>query len=410
MATTTAPTSAGTGVRPGRLVGLDVARCLALLGMMATHLLETRAEDGSATWVAEVFSGRASALFAVLAGVTLALSTGGPRPLRGGARAARSAGLLLRALVVAAVGLALGEVDTGLAVILVNYAVLFCLGLLFVGWSARALAVLAVVAVPLAPALLWWVRPSLPERGFDSPSLDSLGEPGRLLAELLVTGYYPVLVWLAYLWLGMSLGRLDLRAVRGRTLAGLAAAGAVVAVAAVEVSDRLLARPGVVRLLDRDLWRFADRDDEEALALLHRSIDAGTYGQTPVDGAWQWLLVVAPHSSTPFDLLRTGGTALAVVSACLLLVRVLPGAAVRPLAVVTGAGTATLTLYAAHALMTAEAFPPPESGAGTVVQVAVVLGAGAALVLVGARGPLEAAVARGARALERALRRPGPAV
>lgn len=84
----------------GRLVGLDAARFLALLGMMATHLLATRSDSGDPTWVAEVLSGRASALFALLAGVSLSLMTGGPRPLRGEARVARSAGLLVRALAV----------------------------------------------------------------------------------------------------------------------------------------------------------------------------------------------------------------------------------------------------------------------------------------------------------------------
>ena len=61
-----------TATRQGRLVGLDVARCLALLGMVATHVLDARTPDGelaTAQWLA---GGRASALFAVLAGVSLA--------------------------------------------------------------------------------------------------------------------------------------------------------------------------------------------------------------------------------------------------------------------------------------------------------------------------------------------------
>jgi peptidoglycan/LPS O-acetylase OafA/YrhL len=59
-------------VAPGdRLVGLDVARCLALLGMVATHVLDERTADGGLTFE-QLAGGRASALFAVLAGVTLA--------------------------------------------------------------------------------------------------------------------------------------------------------------------------------------------------------------------------------------------------------------------------------------------------------------------------------------------------
>ena len=77
----------------GRLYGIDAARGLALLGMMATHLLPTfeSTAELAPTWVGLTFSGRASALFAVLAGVGLALSTGstGPSPApNSGVRAA----------------------------------------------------------------------------------------------------------------------------------------------------------------------------------------------------------------------------------------------------------------------------------------------------------------------------------
>ncbi|MEH3076040.1 MAG: heparan-alpha-glucosaminide N-acetyltransferase domain-containing protein [Quadrisphaera sp.] len=81
--------------RRDRLVGVDAARGLALLGMMGTHLVSRTTADGGVSWVYEVFSGRASALFAVLAGVGLALSTGRTESPRGAAapgRARRGAG------------------------------------------------------------------------------------------------------------------------------------------------------------------------------------------------------------------------------------------------------------------------------------------------------------------------------
>ena len=71
-----------------RLVGIDAARGLALAGMMATHLLPAWNEttgDATLNWI--LFPGNAAALFALLAGVGLALSTGGrtdPRPTRRG--------------------------------------------------------------------------------------------------------------------------------------------------------------------------------------------------------------------------------------------------------------------------------------------------------------------------------------
>jgi len=65
-----------------RLVGVDVARCLALLGMMATHVLAETDPDGSISASQWLAGGRASSLFALLAGVSLALMTGGREPVR----------------------------------------------------------------------------------------------------------------------------------------------------------------------------------------------------------------------------------------------------------------------------------------------------------------------------------------
>lgn len=48
------------GARAGRLVGVDVARCLALLGMVATHVLDERDADGSLTTAQWLAGGRAS--------------------------------------------------------------------------------------------------------------------------------------------------------------------------------------------------------------------------------------------------------------------------------------------------------------------------------------------------------------
>src|ERR687890_1166958 len=118
--------TAGPSVQ-ARLQGIDAARGLALLGMMATHLLPTFESnaDLTPTWIGLTFSGRAAALFAVLAGVGLALSTGKNRPLGGAELSAARRGVALRALVIAAVGLTLGGVEVNLAIILVHYAVLF---------------------------------------------------------------------------------------------------------------------------------------------------------------------------------------------------------------------------------------------------------------------------------------------
>ena len=92
----------------GRVIGVDAARCVALLGMIATHVLVERDADGVSV-AHQLAGGRASALFAVLAGVSLALVSGGSTPLRGADRRAASVRIAVRALLIALVGLVLGD-------------------------------------------------------------------------------------------------------------------------------------------------------------------------------------------------------------------------------------------------------------------------------------------------------------
>ena len=96
----------------GRIVGIDVARGVALIAMAATHmLLVVDSDDRSLTAVGWLFAGRASALFAVLAGVSLAIVTGGVAPVAP-ARDRRRARVTIavRAALIALLGLVLALV------------------------------------------------------------------------------------------------------------------------------------------------------------------------------------------------------------------------------------------------------------------------------------------------------------
>ncbi|WP_162799222.1 heparan-alpha-glucosaminide N-acetyltransferase domain-containing protein [Nocardioides sp. 616] len=383
-----------------RLVGVDVARCLALLGMVATHVLVTREADGQLSLAHALAGGRASALFAVLAGVSIALLTGAGTPVRGRERAARSAGLVARALLVGLLGLMLAALDSGLAIILTYYAVLFVLALPFLGLGARRLFLLAAGWAVLAPVASQWLRPMLPERGYASPSFEQLRDPGGLLSELLLTGYYPALPWLTYLLLGLAIGRLDLR---NRVVTGwLAALGAALAVVASALSDVLTSREDVTRALLADPPPLGSASSGPELLELLR---AGMYGTTP-DSSWAWLLVRAPHSATPFDLVQTAGSAMLVLGGCLLLAAALPVLGRRALAVLFGAGTITLTLYSLHVAMRSELLWPAEEPGSFRSHVLVLGAVGALYAARGIRGPLESAagaVAGAAAAAVRAL-------
>jgi uncharacterized membrane protein len=381
-----------------RLVGLDVARCVALLGMVATHVLLDRGADGDLALPQAIAGGRAAALFAVLAGVTLALITGRQEPVTGRERVARSLGIAMRALLIALVGLYLGGVGSGLAIILTYYGLLFLLGLPFVGLGARPLLLLTAAWVVVAPVVSQVVRPALPPRGFASPTFDQLADPGQLLSELTFTGYYPVVPWLAYLLAGMALGRLDLA--RRSVQWWVTGTGAVVALASFAVSRILTGPMGVAGDLAGSPGAPAATGPD-----LLQEISGGMFGTTPTGGPWEWLLVVAPHSATPFDLAHTIGTSYAVIGASLLLVGLVSDAGSRTVAIIFGAGTMTLSLYTLHVLMRTPAVLPEETPSSFPLHVVALMTIGGLYVYGRRRGPLEWVVASASGAAARRVRR-----
>lgn len=329
-----------------RVIGVDVARALALLGMMSVHLLPEVHEDGTLTPAFLVSAGRASALFAVLAGVGLALATGGSRPrLRPRARVA--AATLTRAVLVALIGLVLATLSPPVAVILTNYGLLFVIGWAVLGARSRTLLVAAAAWVVAAPLLNHLLRQHLPVGPGAQPSLATLGEPVETLTHLLLTGYYPVLLWTPYLLVGLAVGRMRLD--DQRTAARLALTGLVLASAARVVSDVLLRSRGWDALA-----RSGPLDVMQPWLGLDQLQARGQYGVPPTT-TWWWQAVASPHTGTPFDLATTIGSALVVLGVCLLLAH----AAARTsagwlaparwlLAMLAATGSMTLTLYSLH--------------------------------------------------------------
>jgi uncharacterized membrane protein len=374
-----------------RLVGVDAARGLALVGMVTVHVLPAEAADGSTTTAHLLAAGRSAATFAVVAGVGLALATGRTRPPGGTVRGWLSAGIGVRAVLLAAVGLLLGELDSGIAVILTYYGVLFLCALPVLGLGPRPLLALAAGVAVVVPVLSQLVRAHLPPPSFLLPTTGRLlREPGALLPELLLTGYYPVLSWTAYLFLGLAVGRLALE--RARVALRLLLAGAALAVAATAVSALLLGPLG-----GHDALR--DVVDVPPGAGVEDVVAADRFGTVPVSSPW-WLATDAPHSTTPPDLLATGGVALAVLGAALLLARRVPQL-LLPLAAMGGM---PLTLYSVHVTVVSltRAADPTRSWAVQLAAYAVLAVLWRRLV---GRGPLEALLAAAVRAVTGAGRR-----
>jgi len=372
------------GGQKARLIGIDVTRGLALLGMMAVHVLIDDA--GNPKWVSYIANGHSAATFAVLAGVGLSLTTGRARvPWAKAGRTA--AGLAGRAAAIGAIGLALGCTDGQFAyVILAYYAVLFVLAIPLVLLRTRTLVLVGVAAAVVVPVLSQWVRPALPVPTLDNPSFGYLlTDPLGLLSELLVTGAYPALPWMAYICAGLVVGRLTLSS--AKVARRLLIWGVVLGIAAAAAAWLLLGPLGgraALELAGPGLDSDMNVDD-----LL-------TLGGTTPTTSWWWLATGAPHTGAPLDLLGTIGGAVALLGAMLLLGHLAGPSLRRVISVVTAplaaAGAMTLTLYTATIVFMnspLNVFDPVES---YVIQIIVVLLFGLGWRHAVGRGPLETAV------------------
>ncbi|WP_454086217.1 DUF418 domain-containing protein [Georgenia sp. Marseille-Q6866] len=291
-----------------RIVGVDIARGLAVIGMFVAHLGHS-GPDGlhSPSWFV-VADGRPSAMFAVLAGVSIALFPGGRPVPRGPALPHGWLRIATRAGVVLVIGLLLELLGTPVAVILPSYAVTFLLVAPFIGLRPWLVGVLAAVAAVVGPTLLALL---LSARADGPAPVETTLEESYLLG-LVLTGYYPALVWIAYMLLGLCVGRLDLRSPTVQGFLGVTGVG----LALVGYGGGSYLQQTVV-------------PDSELAAQLIRS---------------------DPHSDATLELIGNAGVTLAVL-AVLLAVTALPSVAkvarllLQPLA---ATGAMALSAYSVH--------------------------------------------------------------
>nr|WP_271212798.1 heparan-alpha-glucosaminide N-acetyltransferase domain-containing protein [Rhodococcus wratislaviensis]GLK39509.1 hypothetical protein GCM10017611_63800 [Rhodococcus wratislaviensis] len=399
---TPAPTPPATPDRPTpgtRLIGIDAARGVALLGMMAVHSLYASDEMGNPTLSFTVAAGRAAALFAVLAGVGIALTTGRARVRRADA-AGTAAALAARAIVIGSIGLALGYTDAELGVVILPfYAVMFVLAIPLVLLPTRAVSLIGVIAAVGVPVIIEALGQHLPESIQESPSLiDLIDNPGGWLVELLLTGEFPALPWMAYLCAGLVIGRLRLSSVR--VAAVLLLSGTVLAVATSVLSQVLLYRIGGFEQIVAGRGVTSEQLDEILVF--------GADGRLGDSATWWWLAVDAPHTSTPLDLLGTIGSSVGVLGAMLLLGHIVSPTARRALSWVllplAAAGSMTLTLYTLHICFINSPYDRYSAVGGYTLQVLAALVIGLVIRATAGRGPLEAFVTMVAHRARSAVR------
>ena len=338
--------------RPGRVIGLDVARALAVFGMLGAHVGGVPADvvASPSSWLGAVH-GRSSVLFAVLAGVSLALLTGRTVAPAGEELVRARTRILVRAAWVFAIGVALEALGTDIDIILGVYGILFVLALPFLRWSPRRLLLAAAALAVLSPAAALLL----------TVSAQALGLEESGVALLLLNGPYPALIWWTFILIGMAVGRCDLASprVRARLLSG----GAMLAVLGY----------GAGWTTTR-WWGQA----ASAQAWVDGDVEARSWSLA-------WLSGAAPHSGTTFEIVGSVGVALAIIAGCLVAAERLPRATFPLVAV----GAMALTAYTGGVLAPAVLDEYPEGGWAWLAFIAVTVVVATGWRLAIGQGPLE---------------------
>ena len=354
-----------------RLRGVDAARAVAVVGMVMVHFGPFPAPDTALGNLYGLSHGRASVLFALLAGVGVALLTGG----RSGGQTSLTRGrLVLRGALLLPLGLWLQDFEHGALVILQYYAIYFVFVAFVLTLPDRWLLAGGAAVLVAGPLVYLWGQTVVPE-WYVRGETASLEDPiSKIADDLLLTGAYPLVTWAAPLLIGLWIGRRDLASARVRWW--LLVLGLAVAVTAAFAADGLSAAFG------------------------------GLSGE-PGESGFAALLTDQPHRQMPLWMLGSIGSACAVLGGMLLLADRLPRAT-WPLA---ATGQLALTVYVGHLLLLA-ALPEllkREAVAEAFLTVGVfVLLTAAVCTLwrtVLPRGPLEAAFSAPWWIIERVVRR-----
>ena len=301
-----------------RIIGYDLARMMALIGMVIISFWELSGEGtDSPEWLnyfVEIIMGRAAVAFVMLAGVGLFLLTKAayvshdPKIL-----AENRKNLMKRALFLFIVGMLntlIWPWD-----ILHFYAVYFMIAVFIITVPNRYFVALISVAIVVFAAFMFIIHY---ERGshWDSIRPTDLWYLPGIAYHILFAGLYPVFPWIGFLFIGIWIGRQDLtnRHFRNKML--------MISIVVVLVTE-------VYSIIYYQLFSSEWR--------LHRIVKLSPWFN------------IDPWEPMPLFFLSGAGSAIIVICLCMILAEKVKNTKwVMPF---VAAGQSTLTLYVAHTLI-----------------------------------------------------------
>lgn len=195
-----------------RILGYDLARALAIIGMIFVNfktVMLTHESSGFLYHLIEFMSGKAAALFVVLAGIgmTLMYKSAVKNKKIQAIRNVKST-LLKRSLFLFIVGMSYYYIWP--ADILHFYGVFIAIGVVFLSASRKQLIGTSILVVFIFVILCFYFDY---DKGWDWETLDYKGffTLEGFFRSIFFNGFHPVLPWIAFLFTGIWLGRIDLQ-------------------------------------------------------------------------------------------------------------------------------------------------------------------------------------------------------
>ena len=306
--------------------------------------------------------GRAAVLFSVIAGFSLGIMSGRTTAHTGEQLVRTRLRLLVRSALLLVLGAALSTLATMVAIILGYYAAWLALAIPVLTWRARRLFVLAGLTAAIGPVLVQGAPWALGRAGLTF--FPAVSDGNSALLSFFFTGAYSGALWMAYIYLGLGLSRLDWS--RRANLWRLAGAGALCAVlgyaggwaASAAVGDpdsyHLVspADPAQCHLEDADPPEGPGAPSDAASSSWTAQFDEKGGGTEEDGGAiidpgppgLSQLATAAPHSQTTFEALGSGGTAMVLIA----LLQLIGRRARLLLAPLAAVGSMSLTVYCGH--------------------------------------------------------------
>lgn len=305
-------------IDPPRITGLDVARSLAIIGMFFAHMalvpeLELAKPE---TWPG-IIHGFTALCFAFLAGISIALMTGGATRLAPEQLPTARLRLVGRGAVIFALGLVLEALGTPIAIILPIFGMLYLALLPFIQMQRKYLLIWGAAVMVFGPMLVQLLQ-------LTAPYGQALG--------FLFFGSYPLQAWLTMALFGMALGRCDLRS---RKLASIAMIAGI-AIAAVGFALASLTPEGAGQSLDESSLVISDSTGSDL---------PDNFADSPLAGVLAGLTNSLPHTGGSLEIFLGLGVSLAVVGACLLIGSTRMRWVTLPFAAL---GSMPLTVYSLH--------------------------------------------------------------